>query len=106
MVGGLPKYWEALQFTHDPIELADMLYFNRGALMENEPQRILSDEKVEGITPLSVLEAIGRGSHKPNEISSRLEVKQSSLSKVFAQLIDTSMIQRQHPFGAPEKDTL
>lgn len=104
MVGGLPKYWEALQSSHDPIALAEMLYFERGALLENEPQRILSDEKVEGLNPISVLEAIGRGAHKPSEISSRLGAKQNSLSKVFLQLIDTSLIERQLPFGSPEKD--
>jgi AAA+ ATPase superfamily predicted ATPase len=105
MVGGLPKYWEALKPHCQPIALADLLYFGRGALLENEPRRILSDEKVEGITPLSVLEAIGRGSHKPSEISSRIGLKQNSLAKVFSQLIDTSLIERQIPFGAPEKDS-
>ncbi|MGZ3797628.1 MAG: AAA family ATPase, partial [Pseudobdellovibrionaceae bacterium] len=106
MVGGLPKYWEALNVIKEceSIDLANLLYFDRGALLENEPRRILSDEKVEGITPVSVLEAIGRGSHRPSEISSRIGVKQSSLSKVFSQLIDISLIERQIPFGSPEKD--
>ncbi|MBL7670226.1 MAG: ATP-binding protein [Bdellovibrionaceae bacterium] len=105
MVGGLPKYWEAVNSAMHPIELADLLYFDRGALLENEPRRILSDEKVDGITPLSVLEAIGRGSHKPSEISSRIGLKQNSLAKVFSQLIDTSLIERQIPFGASEKNS-
>jgi AAA+ ATPase superfamily predicted ATPase len=105
MVGGLPKYWEALSTINKPIELANLLYFSRGALLENEPKRILSDESVEGITPLSVLEAIGRGAHKPSEISSRIGAKQNSLSKIFSQLIDTSLIERQIPFGTNEKDS-
>lgn len=104
MVGGLPKYWEALHYSKDPISLANTLYFDHGSLLENEPQRILQDEKVEGITPISILEAIGRGAHKPSEISSRVGAKQTSLSKVFLQLIDTSLIERQLPFGSPEKD--
>lgn len=46
MVGGLPKYWESLKYTQDPIELAELLYFNHGALMENEPQRIYLMKKL------------------------------------------------------------
>lgn len=105
MVGGLPKYWEALTPDVGVIELANLLYFSRGALLENEPRRILSDEKVEGVTPLSVLESIGRGSHRPSEISARIGLKQNALSKVFSQLIDTSLIERQTPFASPEKDS-
>ncbi len=104
MIGGLPKYWEALKPQRPPIELADLLYFSRGALLENEPRRILSDEKVDGITPLSVLEAIGRGSHKPSEISSRIGLKQNSIAKIFSQLIDSSLVERQIPYGALEKN--
>jgi AAA+ ATPase superfamily predicted ATPase len=105
MVGGIPKYWEYVTPTTSPVELAQELYFQSGSILENEPRRVLSDEKVEGVTPLSVLEIIGRGAHKPSEISARLGLKQTSLSKIFAQLIDASLIIREIPFGASEKDS-
>jgi len=105
LVGGVPKYWEYVSRSVSLLELADSLYFNSGAILENEPKRVLSDEKVEGLNPVSVLEAIGRGAHKPSEISSRLDVQQNSLFKVLAQLLDASLIVRETPFGTSLKDS-
>lgn len=105
LVGGVPRYWEYVDHKTSIIELAEMLYFQSGALLEREPHRILSDEKVEGIVPLSVLEAIGRGAHRSSEISGRLEAKQSTLSKIFSQLINVSLIFRETPFGISPKDS-
>jgi AAA+ ATPase superfamily predicted ATPase len=105
LVGGIPKYWEYVNKNESVIDLANILYFQSGAILENEPHRMLSDEKVEGITPLNVLEAIGRGVHKPSEIGGRIGASQGSLSKVFALLINSSLIVRETPFGKPAKDS-
>lgn len=105
LVGGIPKYWEYVDSKSTVLELARVLYFQSGSIMEREPNRVLSDEKVEGLVPLSVLEAIGRGAHRPSEIGTRLEAKQTSLSKIFAQLIDASLIEREIPFGNSPKNS-
>ncbi len=105
MIGGIPKYWGYIQSIKNPIELANILYFERGAILENEPHRILSDEKIEGVTPVSILESIGRGSHKPSEIASRIGLQLNSLSKVFAILVESSLVIREIPFGKTINDS-
>ncbi len=71
-MGGIPKYWEFLEKGQDVVGLAEALYFDYAPCMEQEPMRILRDERMTGMGPLSVLEAVGRGSHRPSEIAQRL----------------------------------
>jgi AAA+ ATPase superfamily predicted ATPase len=104
MVGGIPRYWEFIQRRRDPIQTADELYFGFAPYMENEPRRILSDEQITGIHPVSILEAVGRGAEKPSEIAARLEIPQTQLSKVFSLLIDADILQRETPFGESERN--
>ena len=100
LVGGIPKYWELIASTKSMIEAVDELFFSFSSFMENEPRRLLRDEKIEGINALAVLEAVGRGAHKPSDIASRLGLRQTSLSKVFQLLIKTSLLRRDTPFGS------
>jgi AAA+ ATPase superfamily predicted ATPase len=72
--------------------------------MEDEPKRVLTDENLGGLTATSVLEAIGRGAHRPSEIAGRLGTPQTSLSKVFQALLDASLVVRDVPFGTSERD--
>lgn len=104
-VGGIPRYWEFLEPGQDLLELADALYFDLAPYMEHEPQRILRDEGVSGANAAAVLEAIGRGAERPSEISARLGTAQTNLSRVFQQLIDTSVLTREMPFGESIRST-
>ena len=61
------------------LDLAEELFFGRSAFLEDEPARILKDEKIAGLTALLVLEAVGRGAEKPSEIAARLETAQTNL---------------------------
>lgn len=105
LVGGTPRYWEFLTPGGSAINLANELYFGRSPLLEDEPARLLRDENVAGLTPLSVLEAIGRGAEKASEIAARMETAQTNLSRVFQQLLDASLLTREIPFGESLRST-
>ncbi|MCI5065453.1 ATP-binding protein [bacterium] len=105
LLGGIPKYWQLVLPHETPIQAATRLFFTSGAYMNREPFRMLKDEKIEGISPLSVLEAIGRGAHRPREIAARMEVSQTSISKLLQLLLETSVIQKRTRFGDSERKT-
>ena len=105
LVGGVPKYWESVEPRHSTVDLADALYFDDAAYMEQEPQRLLRDEGLSGITPLAVLETIGRGAERPSEMAARLGTVQTNLSRVLQQLLDASILARDLPYGESTRTT-
>lgn len=105
LVGGIPKYWEFIDRKTSILETVESLYFDFAPYMQMEPRRVLVDEKLDDLNPLSVLQLIGRGAHKASEIASRLGTKQTNLSRVFQQLIDSDIIHRDVPFGENLKNS-
>ena len=105
LVGGIPKYWEFVEKGKDVVALAESLYFDFAPYMEQEPQRILRDEGVNGTSAISVLEAVGRGAERPSEIACRLGIPQTNLSRVLQQLLDASVLEREMPFGESVRTT-
>lgn len=105
MVGGVPRYWEMVRRHQSPIELADELFFGTSPMLEFEPARLLRDENVAGLTAPAVLEAIGRGAHKPSEIAARLSTAQTNLSRQFQVLLDARLLHRELPFGESARST-
>lgn len=105
LVGGVPRYWEFVEPRQTAVELAEALYFDFAPYMEQEPQRLLRDEGVGGLSALAVLEAIGRGAERPSEIAARLATVQTNLSRVFQQLLDVSVLTRELPFGESVRST-
>jgi AAA+ ATPase superfamily predicted ATPase len=104
-VGGIPKYWEFLEPGQDAVALAESLYFDYAPYMEQEPQRILRDEGITGLNAVAVLEAVGRGAERPSEIAVRLGTAQTNLSRLLQQLLDTSILTRELPFGESVRST-
>lgn len=104
LVGGIPKYWEYIEQKDTAVACAQELYFGFAPYMESEPQKILQDEKISGLHPMSVLEAIGRGATKPSEIATRLAIPQTQISKVLYRLMDASIVARDIPFGQSERN--
>lgn len=94
MVGGVPQYWEFFEPKDSPADVAESLFFGKSARLQNEADRLLKDERVEGITAKSILEAIGRGAAKPSEIGGRLGVSQTNLSRPLQVLLSASLISR------------
>jgi AAA+ ATPase superfamily predicted ATPase len=105
MVGGIPKYWEFVDAKADAVALAESLFFGFSAYMQQEPHQLLRDEGVVGFNALAVLEAVGRGAERPSEIASRLNTKQTNLSRLFQQLLDASMLTRELPYGESVRST-
>jgi AAA+ ATPase superfamily predicted ATPase len=105
LVGGIPHYWEFARSRRSLLDTADALYFGFAPLLDEEPARILRDEGIAGINALSVLEAIGRGAAKPSEIAARLGTSQTNLSRLFQQLLDVSLLERELPYGESLRST-
>lgn len=105
LVGGIPKYWKQLSSFKIDIEKAMVeLFMKEDAFFENEPIRILKDEKIDGISALGVFDAIGRGAHKPSEIAALAGLPFNGLSRLLRYLEETQLIQVKTPFGSnPEK---
>ena len=105
LVGGIPKYWEFVEAGATALDLAEELFFGRSAFLEDEPVRILREERIAGLTPLSVLEAVGRGASKTSEIAARLGTAQTNLGRTLQQLLDASLLDREIPFGESLRTT-
>lgn len=105
IVGGIPKYWEFVDPKESVVDLAEALFFGFAPYLDQEPVRILRDEGIAGLNPLSLLEAIGRGAEKPSEVAARLGTAQTNLSRLFQQLLDASILERVLPFGESVRST-
>ncbi len=99
ITGGVPKYWEYINPRQDVVRMVDELFFGEFSFLENEPYRLLKDENINGVQPLSILESIGRGAVKPSEIAGKLSIPQTSLGRPIQVLLDASIIAREQPFG-------
>lgn len=99
LVGGVAKYWEFIDPKDSTIEIANKLYFDVGARLEFEPERLLKDEDIKGKQARAIMEFIGKGAKRPSEIVSRMEIKQASLSGPLQLLRDTSLVTVYKPFG-------
>lgn len=98
LIGGIPKYWEFVDIDESAEKLAGQLFFQKGARLEFEPDRLLKDENISGQQAKSIFEAVGRGASRPSEIASRLGIKQTTLSKPLQILRNASLIEREGPF--------
>jgi uncharacterized protein len=105
LVGGVPKYWELVERGQSPVALAEALFFGSSPAMEFEPTRLLKDEGVVGLTAPAILEAVGRGAHKPSEIAGRLQTAQTNLSRPLQVLLDAKLLERELPFGESARST-
>jgi len=103
LLGGIPKYWELAQDFTEATACVQDLFFSHAPYMQNEPLKIFKDENIKGNQAFSVMEAVGRGAHRPSEIASRLGIPQTQVSKMIYRLKDASVIQRDLAFGEPER---
>lgn len=104
-VGGIPKYWEFVEAGKSVLDLVETLFFDFAPYMEQEPRRILSDEGLAGVNALAVLEAVGRGASRTSEIAARLGIVPTNLSRLLQQLMDSSVLARDLPYGESSRTT-
>lgn len=101
--GGLPRYWElAAPFASRDDAVHDLV-LDPGGVLHEEPNRLLAEEEPSAMALRSLLDAIGSGAHRPSEIASRLGMPATSLPKAMARLLDLGLVQREVPFGEPER---
>lgn len=101
--GGLPRYWElAAPFATREDAVHDLV-LDPGGVLHEEPNRLLAEEAPSAMALRSLLDVIGSGAHRPSELASRLGMPATSLPKAMARLLDLGLVQREVPFGEPER---
>lgn len=105
MTGGVPRYWRYVDGLNDPIDVADALFFDKTARLDDEPDRLLKDEDILGQQAKSIMEAIGRGASRPSEIAGRMAIPQTGLSKPLSVLMRCDLVRRVVPFGESSRNT-
>lgn len=102
--GGVPRYWRLAETT---VALKDAVWdhilSDTGVLYE-EPARLLRDDMKDIVKAESILTAIGSGASRLSEIAARLGEPATNLSRPLAKLIDLGYLERDIPFGEPEKN--
>lgn len=105
MVGGVPRYWQYVEGITDPVDATQVLFFERSARLEDEPDRLLRDEGITGLQAKAIFESIGRGAMRPSEIASRIGIPQTGLSKPLGILMNTNLVKRDIPFGESPRNS-
>ena len=101
--GGVPRYWESCQGERDLWETLRNQVFSPQGMFHDEPNFILHDDLEDAVQATSVLAVIGQGSERLAEISSRLQVPATSLSRPLKRLMELGLVRRDIPFGCDEK---
>lgn len=101
--GGIPYYYELMERFKGSEPISE-LFFGIGQLSE-EGQDILRQEFGSGYRKyFAILEAIGAGLCSAGEISAKLGMKQTTISKYIQALqADFKLVERQVPFGENPK---
>ena len=101
ILGGVPFYYELLERRGIKNDVVNDLFFDVAAPLKEEGQNVLRQEF--GIAYkkyFSIIEAIGAGVVTANEISDKLGVSQTTLSKyIIALQRDFQLVERNVPFG-------
>lgn len=101
--GGIPQYWELAENYGKYIdEAAHDLLLSPEGLLNQEPNKLLLEEKPTAISLRPILDVIGMGAHRLSEIAGRLGTSSTSLSKGLHRLQELDLIEREIPFGEPE----
>ena len=101
--GGIPKYMELLRdgplkrsIELDVMDPTSMLYY--------DPVFMLNDEVRETASYASILRSIANGNHRPVDIASNLQIKETSLGKPLRTLMEMGLLRRDTPItDDPEK---
>jgi len=103
--GGVPRYWEVRkQYGSFALAVKNSILDQNGLLNE-EPERLFSDELRTSVQAYSILSLIGAGVHRPSEISARLDKPATQLSRMFGFLVNQGYIKREIPYGEPPRSS-
>lgn len=100
--GGIPRYWELAEPFGDDLRTAlDTIVLSPQGALHDEPARLLLEESAMVLRP--VLDVIGGGAHRLVEIAARVGQAATSLSRPLSRLAELELVQREIPFGDPER---
>lgn len=101
-LGGIPAYLERWDDRQTIAANLENLFMRRTAMLHGEPAFLLNDLlRRETSVYEGILKAISRGAHTPSQISTRLDVSPSYLSKYLMRLQDLRLLERRVPATLP-----
>lgn len=103
--GGVPRYWEVRKQYGSFDQAVKNSILDQNGLLNEEPERLFSDELRTSVQAYSILSLIGAGVHRPSEIAARLGKPATQLSRMFGFLVNQGYIKREIPFGEPARSS-
>jgi len=105
VTGGIPKYIEMFQQSHDLREAIRNSLLNPSSYLFDEPNFLLQKEVTDIGSYFSILRIIAAGNHKPSKISALIQQKQTNLPRYFKVLLELDLLEREVPVteANPEK---
>ncbi|MGI6466604.1 MAG: ATP-binding protein [Sphaerochaetaceae bacterium] len=100
MTGGIPQYVEYFSDNSIPLEKAiENYWFNKGGLLYQEPQFLLSMETRNSGKYLQILEILASGKTKLNEIATKLNLSTPNAAASLNTLVELGIVEKEYPFG-------
>jgi AAA+ ATPase superfamily predicted ATPase len=103
--GGVPRYWEVRKQNGSFDQAVKNSILDQNGLLNEEPERLFSDELRTSVQAYSILSLIGAGVHRPSEIAARLGKPATQLSRMFGFLINQGYVKRDIPYGEPARSS-
>lgn len=102
--GGVPRYWEIVNnhegsFWHK----VDSIVLDPMGPLNDEPNRLLSEEIPSASSLRPILDAIGLGAHRLSDIGARIAQPVTSLTRPIQRLIELDLIEKEVPYGCNEE---
>lgn len=104
LTGGVPKYIEMFQHTHDLEEAIRSSLLNPSSYLFDEPNFLLQKEVTDIGSYFSILRIIAAGNHKSSKIATLLQQKQTNLPRYLKVLIDLDLLEREVPVTEANPD--
>lgn len=103
--GGVPRYWEIRKQAEGFAEAIKTNLLDQNGILNEEPERLFSDELRTSVQAFSILSLIGAGVHRLSELAGRIGKPATQLSRTLGFLINQGYIKREIPYGESEKST-
>jgi AAA+ ATPase superfamily predicted ATPase len=96
--GGVPRYWDLAARQGGPLwECIAALVLSPSGVLHEEGARVLRDEEA-ALLERTACQAIGRGAHRPSELSGLLGVPSTTLAKPLRHLVELGLVRRDAPY--------
>lgn len=104
ITGGVPKYIEMFQQSHDLRKAILDSMLNPSSYLFDEPNFLLQKEVTDIGSYFSILRIVAAGNHKPSKISTLIQQKQTNLPRYLKVLIELDLLEREVPVTEANPD--